>query len=435
MNVKELVKRYGGQSHVALQLSIGQSAIAYWVKKNAIPSKWHAQLLTIANQQGVDILATDLLAVTLVGEMAAVPAVKAPAKKGFDDVEGGGSAPRNDYGSGAEQFLFYASDKGSVKVQVLVEGETVWASQKGIADIFDVSVQNINEHLNNIFEINELDPSTTIRKTRIVVDNGGTYNVKFYNLDAIISVGYRVNSYKATQFRRWATSLLKEYLIKGFAMDDERLKQGNQLFGKDYFDELLERIRRIRTSEKMFWQKITDLYIQCSNDYDKNSPVTQAFFAEVQNKFHYAIHQHTAAELIMQRADSSKPNMGVVNFANMNKDGFVLKADVTIGKNYLKEQELDELDRLVENYLGTAELFAKRGIVMTMRDWVQKLDEFLRFNAYEVLSGYGKISSEAAKKHAMTEYEKYRVEHDRSFKSDFDKLVEQAKFKKRLPKS
>ncbi len=431
MNVKELVKKYGGQAHLAQQLSIGQSAIAYWVKKNAIPSKWHAQLLTIAQQQGVQMQPTDLLAVPASPPIPLTPQTS-PARQLL--------APRrssdfvsNDYGSGAAQFLFYASDKGSVKVQVLVESETVWASQKGIADIFDVSVQNINEHLQNIFEINELDPSATIRKTRIVADNGGTYNVNFYNLDAIISVGYRVNSYKATQFRRWATSLLKEYLIKGFAMDDERLKQGNQLFGKDYFDELLERIRRIRTSERMFWQKISDVYIQCSTDYDKNSPVTQTFFAQVQNKFHYAIHQHTAAELIVQRADASKPNMGVVHFANMHKDGFVLKADVTVGKNYLTPEELDELDRLVENYLGTAELFAKRKMVMTMRDWAQKLDEFLRFNAYAVLTDAGNTSSDTAKTHAMAEYEKYRVAHDRTFQSDFDKLVEAAKFKKRLP--
>ncbi len=438
MNVKELVKKYGGQSQLAQQLSIGQSAIAYWVKKNAIPSKWHAPLLTIANQQGVDILAADLLAVTLASDEGVASAEKllTPANNKVSNLlEDGSSARINAYGNGAEQFLFYVSDKGSVKVQVLVEGETVWASQKGIADIFDVSVQNINEHLKKIFEINELDSSATIRKTRIVADNGATYSVNFYNLDAIISVGYRVNSYKATQFRRWATSLLKEYLIKGFAMDDERLKQGNQLFGKDYFDELLERIRRIRTSERLFWQKITDVYAQCSTDYDKHSPTTQAFFAQVQNKFHYAIHRRTAAELIVQRADANKPNMGVVHFANMNKDGFVLKADVTVGKNYLNEKELDELDRLVENYLGTAELFAKRQIVMTMKDWVQKLDDFLRFNAYEVLTGQGSINSDAAKAHAMTEYEKFRVVHDRTFKSDFDQMVDEAKLKRRLPKA
>jgi hypothetical protein len=247
-------------------------------------------------------------------------------------------------------------------------------------------------------------------------------------------VGYRVNSYKATQFRRWATTILKDYLVKGFAMDDERLKQGNQLFGKAYFDELLERIRKIRTSERMFWQKVTDLYGQCSSDYDKNSPVTQQFFAQVQNKFHYAIHQHTAAELMKERAVASKPNMGLTHFANIHKDGVVLKSDL-VGKNFLSVDELDELERVVENYLGTAELFARRKIVMTMKDWVQKLDEFLRFNAYQVLDGLGCVSSDAAKQFAFAEYEKFKAKHDEEFKSDFDKLVTDAKIKRRLPKT
>nr|HQU62209.1 virulence RhuM family protein [Nitrosomonas sp.] len=257
--------------------------------------------------------------------------------------------------------------------------------------------------------------------------------IDFYNLDAIISVGYRVNSYKATQFRKWATSVLKEYLVKGFALDDDRLKQGNKLFGKDYFDELIERIRRIRTSERMFWQKVTDLYSQCSVDYDKNATVTQSFFAQVQNKFHYAIHHHTAAELVKERADATKPNMGLVHYANMHKDGMILKTDVPIGKNYLTPEELDELERLVENYLGTAELFAKRKIVMTMKDWVNKLDEFLRFNAYDVLEGSGKVSGDSAKKHALTEYEKFMAVHEKEFISDFDKFVDEVKIKKRLP--
>lgn len=256
----------------------------------------------------------------------------------------------------------------------------------------------------------------------------------FYNLDAIISVGYRVNSSRATQFRRWATSILKEYLIKGFALDDERLKQGNRLFGQDYFDELLERIRKIRTSERMFWQKVTDLYSQCSVDYDKNSPVTQQFFASVQNKFHYAIHRRTAAELIKERADASKPNMGLIHYANMEKDGVILKTDTHVGKNYLTPEELEELERLVENYLGSAELFAKRKILMTMKDWTLKLDEFFRFNAYDVLEGAGKVSSDDAKRHAISEYEKYMQAHEHEFRSDFDKFVDNVKVKKRLPK-
>lgn len=414
MNIKELVKKYGGQSVLAQQLGIGQSAIAYWVKKNAIPSKWHAQLLSIAGSLGIDISTADL--------------AEAKSPPHVIDVQSQTAA------SGAQQFLFYASSNGTLKIQILLGDETVWASQKGMAEIFDIEPNTVGYHLKNIFETNELNELTTTRKNRVVVDNGGNYEVIFYNLDAIISVGYRVNSYKATQFRRWATTILKEYLVKGFAMDDERLKQGNQLFGKEYFDELLERIRNIRTSERMFWQKVTDLYSQCSSDYDKDSPITGQFFAQIQNKFHYAIHQHTAAELIKERADANKPNMGLVHFANMNKDGVVLKSDI-IGKNFLSVDELDELDRVVENYLGTAELFAKRKIVMTMKDWVQKLDEFLRFNAYEVLDGLGRVSSDAAKEYAFEEYEKFKAKHDKAFKSDFDKLVTDAKIKRKLPKA
>lgn len=431
MNVKELVKKYGGQSALSEQLGIRQSAIAYWVKKGAIPSKWHSQLLSIASKNGVDILASDLLAVNL------------PSR---DEVVGlaitGEKLPTNPFGAtneafngdGEQQFLFYASNEGGIKVQVLIGGETIWSSQKGMAEIFDVSIPTINEHLKNIFESKELEVSTVIRNSLTTADDGKDYNVSFYNLDAIISVGYRVNSYKATQFRRWATTVLKEFLIKGFALDDERLKQGNQLFGKDYFDELLERIRRIRTSERMFWQKITDLYSQCSSDYDKNSPVTQMFFAQIQNKFHYAIHHHTAAELIRERADAQKPNMGLVHYANMSKDGVVLKSDIN-GKNFLTIDELDELERVVENYLGTAELFAKRKIVMTMKDWVQKLDEFLRFNSYDVLDGCGIVSNDTAKKYAFAEYEKFKIQNDREFKSDFDKIASEVKLKRRIPKN
>lgn len=435
MNVKLLVKKYGGQSALAEQLGIGQSAVAYWVKKNSIPSKWHQQLLSIAQAKDIDILAADLLSAEAVA-FSKSPATSEqleatlPQTLNHAMVSSGSTVP-----SGAEQFLFYAGENGLTKVQVLIGDETVWASQKGMADIFDVSIPTINEHLRNVFESNELDSSTAIRKFRTTVDDDKDYNVNFYSLDAIISVGYRVNSYKATQFRRWATTILKEYLIKGFALDDERLKQGNKLFGKDYFDELLERIRKIRTSERMFWQKVTDLYSQCSVDYDKESPITQQFFAQIQNKFHYAIHQHTAAELIKLRASAGKPNMGLTHFANMGKDGVLLKSDVMVGKNYLTADELDELERLVENYLGTAELFAKRKIVMTMKDWVAKLDEFMRFNAYEILQGLGKVSHESAKQHAMAEYEKYRMEQDKKLKSDFDHFVDEAKVKRRLPKS
>ena len=429
MNVKELIKKFGGQSALAEKLGIGQSAVAYWVKKNAIPSKWHSQLLSLAHNLGVDILAVDLIAVDLSDSSANEVAMSQVS--GFEQKS---SFATNEEATGAQQFLFYASDNGTLKIQVLLGDETVWASQKGMAEIFDVSIPTISEHLKNIFDSNELEVSTVIRNFRTTADDDKDYRVSFYNLDAIISVGYRVNSYKATQFRRWATTVLKEYLVKGFAMDDARLKQGNQLFGKDHFDELLERIRKIRTSERMFWQKVTDLYIQCSNDYDKDAPVTKQFFAHIQNKFHYAIHHHTAAELIKERANSLKPNMGLVHYANMNKDGVILKSDIN-GKNFLSVDELDELERVVENYLGTAELFAKRKIVMTMKDWVQKLDEFFRFNSYDVLEGYGRISSDSAKQHAYAEYEKFKVKHDKEFKSDFDKLVTDAKIKRRLPKT
>lgn len=419
MNIKELVKKFGGQSVLAERLGIGQSAIAYWVKKNAIPSKWHVQLLALGGSLGVDISAADFDE----GESSISVAPQSPS---------GASIP-----NGAKQFLFYAAANGTLKIQVLLGDETVWASQQSIADIFDTTKQNISSHLSNIYKELELDEGATVKKILTVQQEGErsvSRELVFYNLDAIISVGYRVNSYKATQFRRWATTILKEYLVKGFAMDDERLKQGNQLFGKEYFDELLERIRKIRTSERLFWQKVTDLYSQCSSDYDKDSPITGQFFAQIQNKFHYAIHQHTAAELIKERADSAKPNMGLVHFANMNKDGVVLKSDI-VGKNFLSVDELDELDRVVENYLGTAELFAKRKIAMTMKDWVQKLDEFLRFNAYEVLDGLGRVSSDAAKEYAHAEYEKFKAKHDKAFRSDFDKLVTDAKTKRKLPRA
>lgn len=430
MNTKSLVKKFGGQTALSQMLGIGQSAIAYWVKHNAVPTKWHSKLLSIAQKNGIDILATDLLSITLREPTSIHHASSIPDSPFLSTT----TSIYQSIGDGQEQFLFYVSDNGSIKVQVLIGDETVWATQKGISDIFDTSRENITIHLKNIFESNELDEKSVCKEILLPVDNGKEYITKTYNLDAIISVGYRVNSYKATQFRRWATTLLKEYLIKGFALDDERLKQSNKLFGKDYFDELLERIRKIRTSERMFWQKVTDLYSQCSVDYDKDSPISQQFFAQVQNKFHYAIHHHTAAELIKERANASKQNMGLVHFANMNKDGVLLKSDVITGKNYLTIEELSELELLVENYLGTAELFAKRKIVMTMKDWVQKLDEFMRFNAYEVLKDLGSVSSDGAKKHALAEYEKFRLIHDKEFKSDFDKLVDEAKIKRRLPK-
>jgi hypothetical protein len=309
----------------------------------------------------------------------------------------------------------------------------VWASQKGMAEIFDVTVPTINEHLQNVYRSDELSTSTTIRKFRIVVDSGAAQVVNFYNLDAVISVGYRVNSRKATLFRKWATRVLKEYLIKGFVLDDERLKQGSKLFGEDYFDELLQRIREIRASERNFYQRITDLYAQCSVDYDKDSQVSKQFYAHVQDKLHYAIHGHTAAELVQLRADATKPNMGLTAWKKAATGGKITKTDVTIGKNYLEESEASELNRVVSMYLDFAEGFARRKKLLTMKDWVEKLDDFLQFNEYGVLSNFGKVSRDSANHRALQEYDKFRVVQDREYRSDFDKVVEAAKTRK-LPK-
>lgn len=421
MTIKNIVQRFGGQTALAKRIGINQSGVAYWVKTGNIPSKWHPMLLEIAQSSGISLDASEL---TFQEKSTAVPGVS-PANLAMSQYSPAASLT---------PFMFYASNDGSVRVQVMLGDETVWASQKGMAEIFDIDVRTVSEHLQNIFKTNELEESTAIRKFRIVVDSGNDSNVNFYNLDAIISVGYRVNSFQATQFRRWATTVLKNYLIKGFVLDDERLKQGNQMFGKDYFDELLEKIREIRASERRFYQKITDLYAQCSIDYDPNSPVSQHFYAHVQDKLHFATHDHTSAELIAQRVDASKPNMGLTSWKNEAKGGKITKLDVTIGKNYLNKNEIEDLDRLVSMYLDWAENFARRQKPLTMSDWVKKLDGFLEFNAYDVLQTYGKVRRDMAERRAIGEYEKYRVVQDQNYKSDFDKVVEDIKVKKKLPK-
>ncbi len=332
-------------------------------------------------------------------------------------------------------FMFYTSPSGTVKVQVLVEDETLWSSQKGMAEIFDVDVRTINEHLQNVFISQELSEAPVIRNFRITASDGKSYDTKFYSLDAIISVGYRVNSYRAIQFRVWATSVLKEYLIKGYALDDDRLKQGKALFGKDYFDDLLEKIREIRASERRFYQKITDIYAQCSRDYDPHSPITQRFYAHVQDKLHYAIHGHTSAELIELRADASQPNMGMTTWKNQMVGGKIGKADASVGKNYLKQTELDDLNHLVSMYLDFAQNMARRQRVLTMAEWVQKLDSFLQFNEYDVLADFGKVKRDTAERRAAQAYEKFRVVQDRSYTSDFDRVAEDIKITKKLPKS
>lgn len=326
------------------------------------------------------------------------------------------------------QVLFYETALEKSTIEVLYEEETFWLSQKKMAALFGVEVNTINYHLKEVFKSGELEEDAVIRKFRITASDGKKYSTQFYNLDAIISVGYRVNSKQATQFRIWATKTLREYIIKGFVLDDERLKQGKQ-FGKDYFDELLERIREIRASERRFYQKITDIYAQCSIDYDAKSPVTKTFYQTVQNKLHWAITGATAAEIISKRVDANQPGMGLTNWKN-SPDGKILKSDVSIAKNYLQEEELDALNRMVVMYLDYAENQAKRNIPMKMTDWIEKLDAFLVFNDYEVLKNAGKMSHTIAKKIAEDAYEIFRVQQDLDFNSDFDKSLKELNKKK-----
>jgi hypothetical protein len=322
------------------------------------------------------------------------------------------------------EIIFYTAPDGAVHIEVLFQNETFWLSQKKMADLFGVEVPAISKHLNNIYDTGELIKEATISILE-TVQQEGTRNVKrsveFYNLDAIIAVGYRVNSIQATQFRIWATKTLREFIIKGFVLDDERLKQGKR-FGKDYFDELLERIREIRASERRFYLKITDIYEQCSIDYNKEAGITQTFFKTVQNKLHFAISGKTAAQIVADRADASKPNMGLQTFKNAPK-GKVQKSDVTLAKNYLIEKEIKELERIVSMYLDYAENQAARQIPMKMTEWVQKLDAFLQFNEYQILKDAGKVRHEVVVKLAEKEYEKFRVVQDQQFESDFDKEV------------
>ncbi|MBU7577213.1 MAG: virulence RhuM family protein [Flavihumibacter sp.] len=321
-------------------------------------------------------------------------------------------------------IIFYNTPTGDVKIEVVFNDETFWLTQKRMAELFGVEVPAINKHLSNIYETGELDKAATISILETVQLEGSRMvkrKVEFYNLDAIIAVGYRVNSHQATQFRIWATKTLREFIIKGFVLDDERLKQGKR-FGKDYFDELLERIREIRASERRFYLKITDIYEQCSIDYNKDAEITQTFFKTVQNKLHWAITGKTAAELIADRADASQPNMGLTTWKNAPK-GKVLKSDICTAKNYLQEKEIKELERIVTMYLDFAELQAERQIPMKMADWVTRLDAFLQFNEYQILKDAGKVSHEVAMKLAEKEYEKFRVVQDRNFESDFDREI------------
>jgi hypothetical protein len=320
------------------------------------------------------------------------------------------------------EFLMYKNANEKVVVEIFVQNETVWLTQQKIADLFGVDRTVVTKHLKNIFTEEELQKEATCANFAQVQKEGErtvTRNIEFYNLDAILSVGYRVNSKQATQFRIWASSILKEYLIKGFVQDDERLKNVQQVFGKDYFEELLARIRDIRSSERRFYQKITDIYAQCSADYDKNENTTKQFFATVQNKLHWAITGQTAAELIAARVDSAKPALGLTNWKNAPK-GAIRKSDIGIAKNYLTETELDGLNRIVTMYLDYAEAQSKKGIVMYMKDWVKKLDAFLQFNEEAILNNNGKVSHIVALALAEKEFEKFTIKKDKMMLSDFD---------------
>ena len=333
---------------------------------------------------------------------------------------------------GFNEILLYTTPNGKVKLEIYLQDETVWLTQQKIADLFGVDRSVVTKHLLNIFSQGELKKEATCANFAQVQTEGKrqvTRNIEFYNLDAIISVGYRVNSVQATHFRMWATERLKEYIIKGFTMDDERLKNPGNIFGKDYFEEQLARIRDIRSSERRFYQKITDIYSQCSADYNIDANITKDFFATVQNKLHWAITGQTAAEIIATRADSTKPNMGLTHWKNAPK-GAIRKTDTGIAKNYLNETELDGLNRIVSMYLDYAENQAKKGVVMFMKDWVEKLDAFLRFNEEAILNHQGKISHEVALALAGEEFDKYRIQQDKLFESDFDQEIKKHDLRK-----
>jgi hypothetical protein len=330
------------------------------------------------------------------------------------------------------EIIFYTSPEGVTKVEVIFQEETFWLSQRRMADLFDVEVNTINYHLKEIYRSGELHDEATIRKFRIVQSEGDrsvARDVDLYNLDVIIAVGYRVNSLKATQFRMWATQTLREFIVKGFVLDDERLKL-NKRFGPDYFDELLERIREIRASERRFYLKITDIYEQCSIDYSPTAEITKTFFRTVQNKLHWAITGQTAAEIIATRAKATLPNIGLTTWKNA-PHGKILKSDVLIAKNYLNEKEIKELERIVTMFLDYAENQAERHVIMHMQDWVNRLDAFLEFNEYDILHDPGKVSHEVAVRLAQEEYKRFRVDQDRDYVSDFEKAAKRLTGKKK----
>ena len=321
------------------------------------------------------------------------------------------------------QYTLYSIDNEDIKVKVAIKDETIWVTQRGMAELFDVNVSAISKHLANIYAEGELSQAATVSKMEIVQTEGTrqvTRLIDFYNLDAVISVGYRVNSRRATQFRIWATGILKEFIKKGFVLDDERLKQGESVFGKDYFRELLERVRSIRASERRIWQQITDIFAECSIDYDKDSPVTQEFYATVQNKFHYAITGQTAAEIVYSKADSSKEHMGLTTWKN-SPDGRILKSDVTIAKNYLDEKQIRRLERAVSGFFDYVEDLIENERAFTMQQFAESINAFLEFRQYKILQGKGSVSRADAERKASEEYDIYNK--TQKITSDFDKEV------------
>lgn len=324
-----------------------------------------------------------------------------------------------------KDLILYQSENGNVEIEVLYDNEDFWLTQKTMAVLFNVAENNITYHLQNIFKSGELNKDSVTQKIRVTASDGKKYNTSFYSLDAIIAVGYRVNSKEATSFRKWATNTLKDYIKKGYVLNTELLKNGPK-FGKDYFDELLVKIKEIRASERRFYQKITDIYKECSYDYNKNSEITKEFYKNVQNKLHYAITGMTAPEIIYNRVSSKKDYMGLKTWKNAPDDK-ILETDVTIAKNYLSEEELKELNNLVSMYLDFAERQVRLGHIISMQEWKDKLEMFLNFNEYNILKDNGKIKREIADKLALDEYEKYRVVQDQKYISDFDELILETK--------
>lgn len=324
------------------------------------------------------------------------------------------------------EFLLYVSPNGDVKVEAFLHDENIWLTQKRIAELFGVDVRTISEHLQNIFKNGELDETSVIRNFRTTASDNKKYEVKFYNLDAILSVGYRVNSNQATQFRIWASKILKEYIIKGFAMNDDRLKNG-RYFGKDYFQELLERVRSIRASERRIYLQITDIFAECSLDYDKNSEIAKDFFATVQNKFHFAITGKTAAEIIYEKADAKKEKVGLLSWKNSPK-GRILKSDTAIAKNYLEEVEIKKLERTISSYFDYIERMIETRAIFTMEKLAESINEFLKFNKFDILDGQGKISHKKAEQKAFDEYDKFNK--TQKIDSDFERRIKKLNSKK-----